>query len=118
PDADPYLAGEARLWLGAAQSGAGELQQGATTIKAAIDVIQQRMGPAFVSVARGTERLAETESKQGRHEEAKRLIEQALATYREIGGPEYILTITGLSAEASGAARAGDLPRALALGRE
>ena len=39
-------------------------------------------------------------SKQGRHGEATRLHEQALATYREIGGPEYILTITGLSAEA------------------
>jgi CHAT domain-containing protein len=118
PDADPYLVAEARLWLGAVEAETGRLAAAERSLAAALAAIEQRMGRAHVSFARGTQTLAGVRAQRGARDEAERLYGQALATYREIGGPEYILTITGLDAQARATAKLGDDQAALALSRE
>jgi CHAT domain-containing protein/tetratricopeptide (TPR) repeat protein len=118
PDADPYLAAEAQMWLGAAEAETGRLGAAQASLDTALRAIEQRMGRSHVSFARGTQTLAELLARLGERAEAERLFGQALATYREIGGPEYTLTITGLDAQARATAKLGDDRAALALARE
>lgn len=118
PDADPYLVAEARLWLGALELETERPGPARLNLDAALAGIEQRMGRGHVSYARGTQTLATLLARGGDRAGADRLFDQALATYREIGGPEYILTITGLDAHSRALMGSGDESGALRLARE